>query len=126
MTNTRHNRKIPPWQPPLFLTRLAASLSTMGTTTISRYVKKQIPVEALRWEPDNLEAINAMRRWLASNDEVDYDRSSILPGESLVITTMTGRHVFSPGDWVVHGIHYAEFYSVDPDVFAENYEEYRA
>ena len=39
----------------------------------------------------------------------------------LVIPTLEGEHIASPGDWIIKGIA-GEFYPCKPDIFAKTYE----
>lgn len=40
----------------------------------------------------------------------------------IIIPTLEGEHLASPGDWIIKGIA-GEFYPCKPDIFANSYEE---
>jgi hypothetical protein len=42
-------------------------------------------------------------------------------GKSLVVTTLEGDHIASPGDWIIRGVK-GEIYPCKPDIFAMTYD----
>ena len=78
---------------------------------MARYRKKPIVIEAEQWFPGN------------QNDAVaehkDKGTGIVLCG---YIETLEGRHIVSPGDWVITGIK-GEKYPCKPDIFELTYEQ---
>jgi hypothetical protein len=45
----------------------------------------------------------------------------VVGGGDLVVKTLEGRHLASPGDWIIRGVK-GELYPCKPDIFAMTYE----
>ena len=77
------------------------------------YRKKPIVVEVVQWTGNNHAEICEF---------IDPEVFEIIPRVGLVIHTLEGDHLASPGDYIIKGIN-GEFYPCKPDVFAKTYEE---
>jgi hypothetical protein len=99
---------------------------------VMRFVKRPVVVEAVQWNPDA-----QLTRECDDHPSVrptTYGEVSDLLGTSGcskkkpywdwsvmgVIDTLGGKHVVSPGDWIIEGVR-GELYPCDPDIFAETY-----
>ena len=79
-----------------------------------RYRKLPVEIEARRFESDaNLSTIKDLAEWC---DGENNGRDAI------VIPTLEGNMIASPGDWIIKGVH-GEFYPCKPEIFAATYEE---
>ena len=60
-----------------------------------------------------------IRKWLAS----DWQKRAIhyLPN-GIIINTLEGDHLASPGDWIIRGVK-DEIYPCKPDIFQATYEK---
>lgn len=85
---------------------------------MGRYVKRPIPVEAVKFE-DNVECFDKLRA-LGMDPVVDYvDKDTPV----ILIDTLEGEHVVGRvGDYIIRGVK-GEFYPCRKDVFEETYEE---
>jgi hypothetical protein len=105
-----------------------------------RYVKLPIPIEASQWNKDATLAIYCTDHLAVRSSS--YEEISLLCGTSGcshehphwswsvmgVIDTLEGKHVVSPGDWIITGVR-GEHYPCKPDVFETTYiseQEYAA
>jgi hypothetical protein len=82
----------------------------------SRFRKKPVVIEAIQYTAANCEAIHLMLGW----------EHRVYPGEpcgagEIVIPTLEGEHIASPGDFIIQGIK-GELYPCKPDIFAATYE----
>lgn len=75
---------------------------------IKIYVKKPLPVHAVKLAYDNLEYVAT---W----------SDSVVDGDSLLIDTLEGEMRASLGDYVIRGVK-GEFYPCKPDIFEMSYE----
>jgi hypothetical protein len=84
---------------------------------VTRYRKRPVEVEAIRWDGNNQGEIAAMFGGVIE---------SIAPmgrsGEHLVIRTLEGDMTAQRGDWIIKGVR-GEAYPCKPDIFADTYEE---
>lgn len=85
---------------------------------IKKYVKKPIPVEAIRWTGENAEEIMQFTR---DARLVSHDYGVIA---ELFIHTLEGDMHANVGDFIIKGIR-GEVYPCDGNIFMESYEEYR-
>ncbi len=87
---------------------------------MGRYVKRPIPVEAVKFE-DNVECFDKLRA-LGMDPVVDYvDKDTPV----ILIDTLEGEHVGRIGDYIIRGVK-GEFYPCRKDIFEETYEKVTA
>jgi len=77
------------------------------------YRKKPVVIEAIRLE-------NISPREVA--DFIGASQLDYRNGSSIVISTLEGDMVASPGDWIIKGVK-GELYPCKPDIFAATYED---
>ena len=82
-------------------------------STVKRYIKKPVEIEAVLYDGTNHIEIEQF-----GNGEIGYRTTS---GE-LVISTLEGDMLVSVGDYVIKGIK-GEFYPCKPDIFKDSYNE---
>ena len=81
-----------------------------------KYRKKPLVIEAFKWTggPDQTEdpswMVDAIRRGEAH-----------FTSDGMVIKTLEGNHLASPGDYIIRGIK-GEIYPCKPDIFEATYE----
>jgi hypothetical protein len=86
------------------------------------FTKKPVTVEAHQFDGT----------WVSATDILDWmqacgsDRIPIYQSQSdsLLIPTLEGDHLASPGDWIIKGVK-GEFYPCKPDIFDQTYEPTR-
>lgn len=81
---------------------------------MKRYRKKPVVIEAVQWTGKNVDEI---KKFMAGSEREPWMR-----GRVVIIDTLEGPHVASPGDYIIKGVH-GEFYPCKPDIFAKTYEE---
>jgi len=87
---------------------------------MAKYRKKPIVIEAVQFEPwgihkrDLPAGVKGIPSYSADN--WNYD------GCEFFIDTLEGRHVVTPGDWIIKGIA-GELYPCKPEIFEATYEE---
>jgi len=77
---------------------------------MTKFRKKPVVIEALKWEGNNLSEIQAF-----------YKVSNILAGDQIIINTLEGIMKANVGDWIIKGVT-GEFYPCKPDIFEATYE----
>lgn len=108
-----------------------------------RFVKKPTEIEALQWfGTDDEDYINKMIEFLTFGQEFQFQqdpnstsvqmtrdtfvltiyKSDHLSGASLIIKTLEGQMLASPGDYVIKGIK-NEFYPCKSDIFELTYDK---
>jgi hypothetical protein len=101
-----------------------SSATREGTTPKyrSKYRKKPIEVEAIRWTGNNFLHITKFlglhgpaTGWAWEQAESPEER------ERLKIFTLNGPVWVPPGDWIIKGVQ-GEFYPCKPDIFEQTYE----
>jgi hypothetical protein len=87
---------------------------------VQRYRKKPVEIEAMRLS-DTQESALAVAEWSGGHYSPDSnsDRTDVM--HFVIIPTMEGNMLASPGDWVIRGVQ-GEFYPCKPDIFAATYE----
>ena len=89
------------------------------------YTKKPISIHAVQWDGTKAQAQRIID-WVHSNGaeatywglgEWDADAPD---AHYIVIETLEGDMLASPGDWIIQGIR-GEFYPCKPDIFADTY-----
>lgn len=73
-----------------------------------RYRKKPVEIEAVQWTGQNLQEIKA------------FCPVALHCNGSLIIPTLEGEHLASPGDFIIKGVA-GEFYPCKPDIFSKTY-----
>ena len=84
---------------------------------MTKYRKKPIIIEAIRWSGSNVKEINIFtnkppQRILSWDDSLN---------ESVIISTLEGDMRAKKGDYIIKGIN-GEFYPCKPDIFKKTYE----
>ena len=77
---------------------------------MTKFRKKPVVIEALKWEGNNLSEIQAFCKV-----------SNILVGDQIIINTLEGIMKTNIGDWIIKGVA-GEFYPCKPDIFEATYE----
>ena len=88
------------------------------THGVRSFRKKPVVVEALRYTGVNDDRMADLTAFLGYTPEV-RDVGNVL---HVVIPTLEGDHLATPGDWIIRGIA-GEFYPCKPDIFAATYDE---
>lgn len=113
-------------------------------TKVQRFRKKPVEVEARRlpvWDDDEgaveegdvaayLNECLDVAEWCGGESHMmleEHERYEGAPvaGPHLVIPTLEGPHIASPGDWIIQGVQ-GEFYPCKPDIFEATYEPVEA
>ena len=83
-----------------------------------KFRKKPVIVEAYQYTGLNPRIHAEASEFVGSVLEVrDHDGKPCL-----VIPTLEGEHIASPGDWIIRGVQ-GEHYPCKPDIFAATYEK---
>ncbi len=77
---------------------------------INKYIKKPIPVEAVRYTGDNYSEVHI------------FCKTAINEGDFLLIPTLEGDHKALPGDFIIKGVE-GEFYPCKPNIFNKTYKK---
>lgn len=100
-----------------------------------KFRKKPVEIEARLlpvWDDDEggakayVEACIALAEWCGGEshmmleDDETYEGAPVT-GPHLVIPTLEGPHIASPGDWIIRGVQ-GEFYPCKPDIFEATYD----
>lgn len=86
-----------------------------------KYRKKPVIIEAMQFTEDAVD-YGELDAWLADQVGRDKFMFHVSPHRtSLLIQTLEGTMVASPGDWVIKGVQ-GEFYPCKPDIFEATYE----
>lgn len=80
-----------------------------------KYRKKPVEIEAMP-----LPAVGDVEGRLVFEDWLATDTCRYV-GDTMVIPTLEGDHVASPGDFIIRGVK-GELYPCKPDIFAMTYE----
>ena len=75
-----------------------------------KFRKKPVEIEAIQLQPDNMDAISDWCQGYAT-----------LSRDCVIIPTLEGDMVASPGDWIIKGVK-GEIYPCKPDIFEATYE----
>jgi hypothetical protein len=88
--------------------------------------KKPVIIEAIQYNGLNAAEIDEFTGMKLERDIVDtaYQAGVAPPVMRLVISTLEGNMIASPGDWVIRGIS-GEYYPCKPDIFKKTYEPVR-
>jgi len=85
-----------------------------------RYVKKPIPIEAIRI-PSHRPTAREYYEWSKAAPTWYHDRNIWMNEEGLIIPTLEGNMLCVWGNWIIHGSH-DEIYPIHNDVFLDTYE----
>ncbi len=90
------------------------------------YRKKPVTIQAMQWDGTALGATPIIDWILANGGSASYYAPGEWDGgetqsEYIVIRTLEGMMLTSPGDYVIRGVQ-GEFYPCKPDIFAATYE----
>lgn len=80
-----------------------------------QFRKKPVVIEAMEYTGENSHDVMV---WGGGSAIVAY---STTPPGCLVIPTLEGDHLASPGDYIIRGVQ-GELYPCKPDIFAQTYE----
>lgn len=95
-------------------------METMNKPIVPKYRKKPILVEAVQIRLENLPLLMTWGEgYIETEHEIGYDigKYSI----RVTITTTTGQHTATEGDWVVKGVN-GQFYAMPDETFQTLYE----
>lgn len=81
-----------------------------------KYRKKPVVIEAVQWNGAN----HLICETFMKGSEAYISRENSQIGE-IVIPTLEGTMLASPGDWIIKGVN-GEFYPCKPDIFEKTYE----
>jgi len=87
---------------------------------MSKYRKKPVVIEAVQFD-GTIESANDVLAWMGHSGQKAWRHHSTKPEMGVVIHTLEGNHLASPGDFIIKGVQ-GEFYPCKPDIFAETYE----
>jgi hypothetical protein len=88
-----------------------------------KFRKKPVVIEAMQFRegkdyPIDIDYDLALAEWLSANQG---DRVCKRTDAGIVIPTLEGEHLASPGDWIIRGVK-GEIYPCKPDIFYATYE----
>ena len=93
--------------------------------------KKPVIIEAVQFESLALlegevfsihfNTAESLPKWVRNAIIDDTLCPNFKDGKSLVVTTLEGDHIASPGDWIIRGVK-GELYPCKPEIFAQTYE----
>ena len=98
------------------------------STTPSRFRKRPVVVEAMRWD-GSVEEATVVIDWIIATGtrSATYrcDGPDGCPGtvgaHYVAVETLEGTMLASPGDWIIRGVQ-GEHYPCKPDIFEQTYE----
>lgn len=82
--------------------------------------KKPVVVEAVQFT-GTTDSANQILGWIGSCGADAWREDNVDPAKGLVIYTLEGNHLATPGDYIIKGIK-GEFYPCKPDIFHDSYE----
>lgn len=87
---------------------------------VQTFRKKPVEIQAIQLE-GTIDSTNHVLAWIGAHgaDASRADRSN--PEAGLLIKTLAGEMLASPGDYVIRGVQ-GEFYPCKPDIFAATYD----
>lgn len=84
---------------------------------MAKYRKQPVVIEAVRFTGINDRLHTELNEFTGRQLEV-REKNNLL---CLVIPTLEGEHIATPGDWIIKGVA-GECYPCKPDIFAVTYE----
>lgn len=89
---------------------------------MSKYRKKPVVIEAVKWNGDNLkEIIDFTGLHPSANKWTWEEYEQVVKQDGLKIFTLEGKMNADIGDWIIRGVN-GEFYPCKPDIFEKTYE----
>ena len=85
-----------------------------------KFRKKPVVIEAMQFDGSK-DGVNAVLAWIGLHGAQALRASATKPEAGIVIPTLEGNHLASPGDWIIKGVQ-GEFYPCKPDIFWATYE----
>lgn len=82
---------------------------------MAKYRKKPVVIEAMQYGPYTTVTVE-LAQFLKQSE-----RPIKAVSEGLIIDTLEGQMLATPGDWIIRGVA-GEFYPCSPDIFKETYE----
>lgn len=86
---------------------------------MSKFRKKPVIIDAIQISKNNLDDV---RDFMGGEAHRNIDFAINYGAGWVSITTLEGRMVANPGDWIIKGVK-GEFYPCKPDIFEATYEE---
>ena len=88
-----------------------------------KFRKKPVVIEAMQFlgpvaAIGDIDYATTFDDWIVASQG---DRTCRYVGDTIVIPTLEGDHIASPGDWIIRGVK-GEIYPCKPDIFAATYE----
>jgi hypothetical protein len=87
---------------------------------MARYCKKPVEIEAMQFDGTK-DSANHVLAWIGRNGGTAERAHSRRPELGLTISTLEGRMLARPGDYVIRGVQ-GEFYPCKPEIFVATYE----
>jgi hypothetical protein len=88
---------------------------------VALYRKKPVVIEAMQWQPGDLEQAGYLVGWLMAHGADFHHPSGRGDTTTLAIRGTGDPMIANPGDWIVKGVK-GEFYPCKPDIFEATYE----
>lgn len=88
---------------------------------MSKFRKKPVVIEAIQFmgpDPRDVDQMLEFDDWLVAHGD---GKVCVYSGSTLIIPTLEGNMMASPGDWIIRGVQ-GELYPCKPDIFAATYE----
>jgi hypothetical protein len=89
-------------------------------TAARAYRKKPVEVQAMHLA-DTMKSATEVADWCGGHYSPDSNPDGSDPMHFVVIRTLEGDMLASPGDWIIRGVK-GEFYPCKPDIFEATYE----
>ena len=89
---------------------------------MSKYRKKPVVIDAIKWTGKNL--LEIIRFTGQNASAMDYkweDYEQLVKDKGLKIFTLEGSHMASVGDFIIKGVQ-GEYYPCKPDIFKQTYD----
>lgn len=85
---------------------------------MNQFRKKPVVIEAVQYEGGGNFANREVPNWIWQA----LERGTVFnKGGEMVIKTLEGEHIASPGDWIIRGVK-GELYPCKPDIFEATYD----
>ncbi|CAB4143305.1 hypothetical protein UFOVP450_106 [uncultured Caudovirales phage] len=88
-------------------------------TTMNKYRKKPVVIEALQFTRNNWEEIQTFTQGQAHTLTIERRMDGKC---TCIIPTLEGEHIANEGDWIIKGVQ-GEYYPCKPDIFEQTYEK---
>ncbi len=91
-------------------------------SSVGRYRKKPVVIEAIKWTGKNLSDVIAFTGLHSSVEKMPWaDYEKLVKRDGLRIDTLEGWMNAAGGDYIIKGVQ-GEFYPCKPDIFQKTYE----